>query len=462
MGHERIVIFGASGGALKVADTLTNLGIGYEYFVDNDSKKWGTSVRGKIVKAPQTLIETDERILIASDYQSEIEEQLKEWNILERLILKEECILQYFDKRSKSLRLHQHNSVHTVIIELADAGICLGGIETWTLMVTRDLKKRVHNVKLWIREQEQSVPDDLTEIVQTFDYRYDRYAESIEDTMQEIAKNLPCTIISNWQSQVMIAAILVRRKFPDKIKIISVVHNDKIALYRRQSFLEPDTDFIFCVSQKIRDTFLNHYGVSADKLIYKESPVRIPEGEKQYRIDRNQPIRLGYAARISKYQKRADLLVDLIHLLDERKVNYYMEIAGTGSYYEQFRERIRLSNGNIILLGQVAREQMQDFWNRQDVFISVSDFEGTSISMLEAMAAGVVPVVTRVSGVDEFVEDGVNGYSSQPGDISKLVDAIVFLEQNRDLISSYGVRCRDIVRKKCNEDEYISVLEDKL
>ena len=41
---DKIVIFGASGGAVKVAKTLKNLGMDFLCFVDNDKNKWGTTV----------------------------------------------------------------------------------------------------------------------------------------------------------------------------------------------------------------------------------------------------------------------------------------------------------------------------------------------------------------------------------------------------------------------------------
>lgn len=101
---ENIVIFGASGGAIKVAHTLRNLDIDFQYFVDNDKNKWGKIVEGKEVKSPEVLKNTTDRILIASDYQDEIEQQLSEWGILNRIILKEECIFDYLIKTSQSMK----------------------------------------------------------------------------------------------------------------------------------------------------------------------------------------------------------------------------------------------------------------------------------------------------------------------------------------------------------------------
>lgn len=59
-----------------------------------------------------------------------------------------------------------------------------------------------------------------------------------------------------------------------------------------------------------------------------------------------------------------------------------------------------------------------------DFYLSTSLSEGMSNSVLEAMSFGVVPVVTRVSGVEDMVEDGTNGYLFEAGDVSSCVEAL--------------------------------------
>ena len=52
-----------------------------------------------------------------------------------------------------------------------------------------------------------------------------------------------------------------------------------------------------------------------------------------------------------------------------------------------------------VLIGSVARDAIGAFWKDKDVCLSFSDYEGRSISIMEAMANGAVPVVTATSGV---------------------------------------------------------------
>lgn len=460
MERQDIVIFGASGGALKVAKTLANLGVDFNYFVDNDSKKWGSIVERKEVKSPESLMEDEAKIIIASDYQQEIEKQLNEMGIMDRLLLKEEIILNQLgleDIKEKDA-LKSLKQEKNVIIELADAGICLGGIETWALMVCRALKARGEKVTFVTKEMEQEIPTDMEDYIRIINYDYERYKESIQETIELLVSSLPCTVISNWQSQVMIAAILVKKMYPEQMNIISVVHNDKIVLYRRQSYLEPYTDYIFCVSNKIKRIFEEEFHVLKEKLIYKETPVKYTEFKKQYTLNPEKPLKIGFAARISKFQKRADLLLKVVKELEARKICSVVEIAGNGNYFDKFANEIE-GFRNVKLLGCISRDAIADFWKEKDVFLSVSDFEGTSISMLEAMSWGVVPVVTKVSGVDEFVENGMNGYCSEPGDWESVVNNIADIEAHREKLPEYGEICKQYIQERCKEEDYIDVLE---
>jgi glycosyltransferase involved in cell wall biosynthesis len=55
-----------------------------------------------------------------------------------------------------------------------------------------------------------------------------------------------------------------------------------------------------------------------------------------------------------------------------------------------------------------------------DVYLSTSLSEGMSNALLEAMSHGVMPVVSRVSGAEDLVEEGVSGFLLPPGDESAL------------------------------------------
>jgi glycosyltransferase involved in cell wall biosynthesis len=89
-----------------------------------------------------------------------------------------------------------------------------------------------------------------------------------------------------------------------------------------------------------------------------------------------------------------------------------------------------------------------------DVFVSTSLSEGMSNALLEAMSFGVMPLVSRVSGVAEIVEEGRSGLLFPPGDLAaftaKLSSAI---GMPRDERTAYGQRAREAVAGRYGIDE---------
>ena len=58
----------------------------------------------------------------------------------------------------------------------------------------------------------------------------------------------------------------------------------------------------------------------------------------------------------------------------------------------------------VFFLGVINRKDISLFWKRQDICINCSDYEARCISKLEAMANGVVPIVTETAGMKEDIK----------------------------------------------------------
>ncbi len=76
----------------------------------------------------------------------------------------------------------------------------------------------------------------------------------------------------------------------------------------------------------------------------------------------------------------------------------------------------------VSLLGR--RDDVPRLLPAFDVFTLSSRYEGLSIALLEAMRAGISPVVTAVGGLPEVVRDGVDGLLVPPGDAAALASAL--------------------------------------
>lgn len=95
-----------------------------------------------------------------------------------------------------------------------------------------------------------------------------------------------------------------------------------------------------------------------------------------------------------------------------------MIIAGSGSLTEKLHEissKEQLSN-YLTFVGFVKKSQNRENYLKSKFFISIPSSDGTSISLLEAMAYGCIPILSDIPANKEWVENGVNGIIMKHGE----------------------------------------------
>ncbi len=99
---------------------------------------------------------------------------------------------------------------------------------------------------------------------------------------------------------------------------------------------------------------------------------------------------------------------------------------------------------HVLLAGNVANDQVATYLHACDLVVVPSLVEATSISVLEAMAAGKPVVATRVGGLPDLVTDSVTGRLCAPADSADLADKIVRVLRDSGA-QDMGVRGREKV-----------------
>ncbi len=462
--YDRWVIFGTGERMPLHREVLKSyFGITPSYYIDNDNSKWDTFINGVKICNPQRVIDDNCNILIASYYIEEMIGQLQSMGIVDDRIfvypqLSYLYVQQFMSDISKIV--HSPNNNQTIIIDAFD-GVGYGGIEIWSYDIAHSLMH--HNRKVEVYGSiEQDAVEESNGIVTRFHFEredFTKYWDVIHEMSLEMEKNTPFTLINNWSEHVLMAALIVKCKYPNQVKILTIEHMDAAFLHKRVKVFEENMDKIICVSNKIKNDFEKRYNIDSKKLVTMTNYVN---GFNKYNssIWNNKTINICWAGRIEKHVKRIDLVMQLVERLQKKELEYEMHIAGDGTYYDEIKQWKEANNfNNVILYGHLSREEMKDFWGNKHIYINLSDYEGNCMAMLEAMAHGVVPVVTDVSGVRDVVVHGENGFIVHKQNLDEMIEGIKMYSDNEQVRELHSRRCVEVVERKCNKNLYISNLE---
>jgi glycosyltransferase involved in cell wall biosynthesis len=119
-------------------------------------------------------------------------------------------------------------------------------------------------------------------------------------------------------------------------------------------------------------------------------------------------------------------LVDGVAAAMRARPELELVVAGDGSLRPELERRAaeRLPAGRFRFVGRLDPDALAGWLGRADVYLSASLSDSTSLSLLEAMASGAVPVVSDIDGNREWVGHGEGARVFAPGDAAALDRAL--------------------------------------
>ncbi len=156
---------------------------------------------------------------------------------------------------------------------------------------------------------------------------------------------------------------------------------------------------------------------------------------------------VGMVARLAP-QKGVGRFLDAAAIIARERGDVRFLLVGSGPLERRVRQRARrlgLGPARLALLGH--REDVPRLCSGFDVFALSSLYEGLPYVLLEAMAARLAVVATRVSGVEDVIEDGVTGHLAPPGDSRAIAGVISALIDDAGARHALGQAARQRVEK---------------
>lgn len=138
--------------------------------------------------------------------------------------------------------------------------------------------------------------------------------------------------------------------------------------------------------------------------------------------------------RIDK-QKNLPMMIDAFCMVHEQHPDYILKIYGTGLIEKEIKEYIHIKQADSFILMKGFEKAVHGEIIDAAGFISSSDYEGLSNSMLEALAIGMPCVCTDcpIGGARMVIQDGINGLLVPVRDSGAMANAIMRIIEEPEL-----------------------------
>ncbi len=127
-------------------------------------------------------------------------------------------------------------------------------------------------------------------------------------------------------------------------------------------------------------------------------------------------------------------------------------LLGGGSQGARIRQ-ILMNGGALDRVhfgGQIGQKDLPRWYHMADIYISPSHVDGSSVSLMEALACGLPCLVSDIPGNKEWIEDGVNGWLFRDGDADDLAEKILHAIKNRRSFKKIGEAARKTAEQKAD------------
>ncbi len=132
--------------------------------------------------------------------------------------------------------------------------------------------------------------------------------------------------------------------------------------------------------------------------------------------------------------------------------NYKLLLVGDGEMKPQLQSLSKKLGifDNIIFAGSISHADLPKYLKISDIFVRPSRSEGLGIAFLEAMAAGIPIIATKVGGIPDFLKDKETGLFAEAGNQEDLAEKIKLILSDDDLSVRLTKNAKNLVAEKYN------------
>ena len=308
-------------------------------------------------------------------------------------------------------------------------------------------------------------------------FEYPPYDLALATRMAEVAEIYELDLLHvHYAIPHSVSAMLARQMLAwgpkhRKLPFVTTLHGTDITLVGQDRSYLPVTKFsieqsdgVTAISQYLRDRTLREFGIKNNiKVIYNFVNCELYCREKQ-----------GDAGRVEYAPNGERILVHLSNFRPVKRVTDVIEIfdrvrkkmpakllmMGDGPD-RSAAEWLAMQKGihnDVIFLGK--QEQVSEKLAIADVMLLPSQLESFGLAALEAMAAEVVPIATRVGGIPEVIEHGKTGFLAEVGDVEAMANDAIEILYDEARLRKMGTECRTFASEQFSTKKIIPQYEE--
>ncbi len=179
------------------------------------------------------------------------------------------------------------------------------------------------------------------------------------------------------------------------------------------------------------------------------------------RLLRNGPLRLVFLANVVPL-KGLHVLIEALRRLPGGLCT--LDVAGSlevgASYAARMRRETVASATPVTFHGVIEGQALVDLLTRSDLLVIPSYYEGFGIAYLEGMAFGLPAVGTTAGAIPQMIQNGLNGFTIEPGDTAALEALIRKLADDRPLLQRLSIQAREYFGTQPTWDDTGGVIRD--
>ena len=253
------------------------------------------------------------------------------------------------------------------------------------------------------------------------------------------------------------------RYLREDIPRIMIVHNITVGTYAAARAVRDYVHATVGVSSRIATDLIRYKRLDGQWTVSIPNAVQVERFSSVRRAESLDGLRVLFLGRVEDAAKGCFLLPKIMSHVRRRGVDVQWQIAGDGPDLAELKRRCN-GPANVQFLGRSPYEHVPQVLAQADIYIFPSRYEGFGLSLVEAMAAGCVPVASAIRGVtDSIVEHGKTGCLFPIGDWQQAAENVVRLAREPARLRQLSVAARKSVGGRFSvetvAEQYLSLMD---